>query len=89
MGPAPSGAWTGHAGKIACRQLGNWLFVEPRDGLALLNRTTGQVLRFHGGWMAPASPAAPSGGTTIDSEARAVLAGLIDALNEAGIFAAP
>jgi hypothetical protein len=88
-GPTPSGAWAGHAGQIACRQLGNWLFVEPRDGLALLNRATGQTLRFHGGWITPSPPALPSGGATIDSEVRAALADLLGVLAEAGIFAAP
>lgn len=88
-GPAPGGEWAGQAGKIACRQLGNWLFVDPRDGLALLNRATGQTLRFHGGWIAPAAPAMPSAGTTVDSEVRAALADLLGALTEAGIFAAP
>lgn len=88
-GPTPSGAWAGHAGRIACRQLGNWLFVEPRDGLALLNRATGQTLRFHGDWITPSAPALPSGGTTIDSEVRTALADLLEVLIEAGIFAAP
>lgn len=89
VGPAPTGAWTGHAETIACRQLGNWLFVEPRDGIALLNRTTGQTLRFNGGWIAPTAPSLPSGGTTVDSEGRAALAALIAALAGAGIFVAP
>lgn len=89
IGPAPTGDWTDHAGKIACRQLGSWLFVEPRDGLAVLNRASGQILRFHGDWVAPIAPMAPSGGTTIDSEVRAALADLYAALIAAGIFAAP
>lgn len=88
-GSAPTEVWTGQAGKIACRQMGNWLFIEPRDGLALLNRATGQILRFREGWIAPAAPELPSGGATIDSEVRAALDDLITALTQAGIFAAP
>ncbi len=34
---SPTGAWVGQAGKIACRQAGNWLFFSPRDGLHLLD----------------------------------------------------
>lgn len=84
VGSAPTGAWAGQAGMLACRQLGNWLFVAPRDGLKALNRTTGQEMRYAGTWLAPVAPAAPSGGTTVDVQARAVLASLIDLLVEAG-----
>ncbi len=75
------------AGKIACRQAGSWLFVAPRDGMRLLNRTTGQDMRFSGGWQIPATPASPSGGTTIDSQARMAIVAIIDALQLAGILA--
>jgi hypothetical protein len=88
VGPAPSGAWSGQAGKLACRQLGNWLFVAARDGLAVVDRTTGQTLRYLGGWRSPAAPAAASGGATVDSELRTAFTALLGALAEAGIFAA-
>jgi hypothetical protein len=89
IGSTPTGAWADQAGRIACRQLGNWLFVTPCDGFAVLNGATGQILRFHAAWIAPAVPAAPTGGTTVDSQARAAFAALVTALTEAGIFAAP
>lgn len=89
VGAVPTGAWVGQAGKIACRQLGQWLFLDPRDGLAVVNRATGQILRFRGGWIVPSLPSLPSGGATMDSECRSALANLVDALIEAGIFAAP
>lgn len=88
VGGVPAGAWTGHAGELACRQLGNWLFVPPREGLTLLNSANGQVMRFvEGVWAAPATPATPVGGTVIDSELRAAFAALLSALATAGIFA--
>jgi hypothetical protein len=86
IGPAPTGAWTDQAGNLALRQFGNWLFVAPRDGLSVLNRATGQISRYLGGWPAIAAPPAPTGGTTVDDEARASLTSLIAALTEAGIF---
>jgi len=89
IGPTPTGAWAGQAGKIACRQLGNWLFVAPRDGFSALNRATGQEIRFQGTWRAPTAPAAASGGATIDAQARAALTTLIDRLIEAGTLRAP
>lgn len=88
VGPAPTGTWAGQAGKLACRQLGNWLFVAPHDGLSLLDRSTGQTKRYFSGWIAPEAPAAPMGGTTVDSEMRAAFAALVGALQEAGIFSA-
>ena len=83
----PSGAWLGQAGKIAAQQSGNWLFIVPRDGMKLLNRTSGQELRYAAGWKAAARPTAPSGGTTIDNEARAAIVALQACLAVAGIVA--
>ena len=78
---AATGDWSGQDGKIACRQAGNWLFVVPRDGLQALNRATGQQIHFASNWRAPSLPAAPSGGSTIDIEARVALASLISKLH--------
>lgn len=90
VGSSPTGAWADEAGKLACRQLGNWLFLVPRDGLSVLNRATGQIIRRVGGtWIAPTAPAAPTGGTTVDSELRTAFTGLVAALSIAGIFATP
>lgn len=88
VGASPTGDWVGHAGKIACRQGGNWLFITPRDGMRVLDRSTGQVRSYHGGWVAPTPPDIPSGGTTIDAEARSSIASLIARLREAGVFPA-
>jgi hypothetical protein len=88
VGDSPVGDWSGMAGKIAGYQSGQWLFVDPRDGLRITNRATGQIMRRLGGnWQIPVAPSAPSGGTTIDLEARALLEGLIAELRVAGIFA--
>lgn len=87
VGASPSGAWAGQAGKLAGRQGGNWLFVPPRDGLRVLDLSTGQDRRYFGGWRAPDTPAAPSGGAVVDAEARGAIAGIVAALQQAGIFA--
>lgn len=83
-----SGAWLGQAGKIAARQAGNWLFATPRDGMKLLNRTTGQEIRYSGGWKAAARPASPGGGTSIDAEARTAITAILAVLTTAGIVPA-
>jgi hypothetical protein len=81
-----TGAWAGKDGAIACRQAGNWLFVTPRDGLAVLDRSTGQVRHFLDSWRAPNVPLEPTGGSTVDSEARTAISQLFAALRVAGIF---
>jgi hypothetical protein len=88
IGTDASGDWSGKAGQIAMRQSGNWLYALPRDGMYLLNRATGQQVRFKAGWQAADRPAAPSGGTTIDAEARAAIAAIIASLTTAGIIPA-
>ena len=70
------------------RQSGNWLFIAPRDGMTLLNRTNGQQRRYFASWLVPSVPAAPSGGSTVDSEARAAINALVAALRTAGVFPA-
>lgn len=82
----PSGDWTGRAGHLAFRQAGNWIYCAPRDGLRVLDRSSGQERRFHAAWKAPAGPSLPEGGTVIDTEARAALAAIISALREVGVF---
>jgi len=86
VGDAPTGAWAGHAGRLAAYQAGGWVFATPRDGLRVLDRSTGQDIRFHGGWQRAETPGAPTGGATVDSEARAAIAGLIAALVAGGIL---
>ena len=88
VAPAPTGAWSGRANRIASFQSGEWLFQAPRDGLQVLSRQTGQRFDYRGGWRKAARPANPSGGSTIDSEVRAVLVNLLESLATAGIFAA-
>lgn len=89
VGGAPTGAWTDHAGELASYQAGGWIFAAPRDGLRVLDRSTGQDIRYLGGWQRPAAPAAPSGGATIDAEARTALAALVAALVAAGVLPSP
>lgn len=86
VGPAPTGDWTGKGGHLAFRQAGNWIYLAPRDGLRVLDRSNGQERVFHAGWKAPLAPSVPEGGAVIDTEARAALAAVISALREARIL---
>lgn len=85
-----TGAWSGREGQLACRQSGNWLFVVPRDGMRVIDRSTGQeLLHFSDQWHAGEIPAEPSGGSVVDAEARVAIQQIIAALRLNGVLPAP
>jgi len=84
---AASGEWIGHEDELAIFLGGAWHFVAPQTGLSVFDENAGALLHFNAGWHAPAQPLQATGGTTIDSEARQMLADLIEALQKSGIFA--
>lgn len=86
VGSPASGLWAGKEGAIAAYTGGDWLYLTPPAGMQCWLKAAGQWLRYDNGWHAPAAPAAPSGGSVVDSESRAALAAIINALTEAGIF---
>ncbi|HYD05687.1 MAG TPA: DUF2793 domain-containing protein [Reyranella sp.] len=88
VGEAPSGAFAGHAGAIAGWSDAGWRFVEPATGLRVFDKDLGCFRHYDAGWSSPIAPPAPSGGTTVDTEARAALVNLVERLIEAGIFPA-
>lgn len=86
VGAAPGGAWAERAGCLASFQAGAWVFADPRDGLRVFDRGAGQDIRYRGGWQRAATPPVPTGGGTVDSEARTAIAALITALIAGGIL---
>lgn len=83
--PAAQG-WTGCEDHIAIRIGGSWHFAPPRDGMRIFDRTANASLFFRSGWQAESSPVAPTGGASVDVEARAALAQLIEALGNIGLL---
>jgi hypothetical protein len=71
---------------IATRQGANWLFIAPRDGMRVLDRTIRQERLFSTSWQSPTIPAEPIGGSVVDVQARAAFAQLIAALRVSGVF---
>ena len=86
VGPAPSGAWAGQPGRVAMRQMGQWLFADPVEGMRVFDRTARQFVVFSSTWQKPAMVEEPSGGMNVDSEARAAIGALISALRAAGVI---
>lgn len=84
VGTDASDSWTGHEGEIACYQAGSWLFAAASDGMRAFDRSRNAFVQYLGGWSAPMVVAAPSGGTTVDTEARLAVAALIEALAASG-----
>ena len=87
VGAAATGAWAERAPSIALWTAGGWRFALPRKGVQVTRLDDGARLRFDGGaWLEPATIGPPSGGATIDSEARAAIAALILYLEAQGLM---
>lgn len=89
VGNGASEQWSGHSGCLASFQAGSWVFARPRDGLRMLDKATGQDIRYHSEWIRAEAPSAPTGGSNVDLEARASIVALIEALVSAGVLRAP
>ena len=85
LSPA-DGAWIGQEEKLAVRVGDAWHFVEPFIGFTIFDRGTSSMLHFNNGWQSASEPSMPSGGDTVDTQARAAISDLIQALRKMGIF---
>ena len=84
---APASAeWVGEEDSLAVRIGGAWHFVRPNAGMMIFDQHAGQYLVFTTQWEAASSPAAPSGGSVIDVEARATITHLIQELERLGFL---
>lgn len=81
-----TGAWAGHEDSIAILIGGGWHFVAPAEGMLLFDRDAVRTIMFRSQWEVATAPVMPSAGAVVDTEARAALAGLIQALMAIGIL---
>ena len=88
VGGEPGGIFVGHPGYLAGFLGGAWIFAAPVEGMRLYDRAARQLLFYSNGWGRVTAPDLPSGGATVDQEARGTIATLIQAFREAGIFPA-
>jgi hypothetical protein len=90
VGPSPSGAWLGHANKIAAWQDGAWAFLTPREGWLAWVADEDQLYAFTGSAWAPATTPAlnpvPLVGinTTADTTNRLAVSSAASLFNHAG-----
>ncbi|WP_407070581.1 DUF2793 domain-containing protein [Novosphingobium taihuense] len=85
VGTTPTGAFVGQSNCIAGWTDGGWRFVKPVPGMRAYDLEYSAIRLFDGTWKLAEAPAAPAGGN-VDSEARATLALVIQALKAIGIF---
>lgn len=81
-----TGDWHGCDGRLACLSPGGWLYIEPREGMTVHDRSTGQCRIFFEGWQKTLMVQEPIGGLTVDTEARAAVNSLVAALQVLGIL---
>lgn len=81
-----TGAWMGRDGSIAAFIAGDWAFADPFDGLRVWDKAGKQSLAYSDGWQRAGAPVSPSGGSTVDTQARAAIEKVNETLRNAGIF---
>lgn len=87
VGDTPTGLWAGRAASIAAFEAGTWLYISPHDGMQVYDKAAGQRASFADGWQHAGSVGVPSGGATVDAQARTAIGQLVTALVSAGILA--
>ncbi len=81
-----SDEWAGHAHALASWDGAQWTFCAPTEGMQVFDRTLGARRAFLGSWQSPTRPAQPTGGTVIDTEARAAVTAIIGMLAKLGVI---
>jgi len=83
-----TGLFSGQTDRIAAWSEGGWRFLVPREGMRVYDIAAAAYRLYSGGtWRLASAPSAPSGGSIIDSQARAAIAAIIASLRNAGVMA--
>lgn len=86
VGSSPVGQFAGRANAVAVWTEGGWRFASAVRGLRLYDSQKQAFQLFDSAWTIASPPAVPTGGSVIDTEARAAIAALILALKATGTF---
>ena len=77
-----TGDWAGRDDSLAGWDGQQWTYAFPVEGLIVFDRTGGMKRSYRNGWSQPAPVTIPTGGETIDVEARLAIAELTEALRK-------
>ena len=80
-------AWAGQDNALAGWDGAQWTFASPAEGLGVHDLSTGAKRHFSGSWTNAPVVESPTGGSVIDSEARAAVDSLLAAVRRAGLIA--
>ena len=86
VAPGGQGDWQGKDDHLATASGSGWHFTSPQTGMRAFDESGSTFLHYDGSWSQPAIVAHPTGGSTLDSEARAAIDAIISGLIDAGIF---
>ncbi|TMM48063.1 DUF2793 domain-containing protein [Qipengyuania marisflavi] len=89
VGETATGDWAGQEHCLASWDGTQWTFASPTTAMTVREVSSGTLIRYNGAWQRIARPVNPSGGSTVDNEARGAIVTLIDLLTEFGVFSAP
>lgn len=84
---SPAGPWENKVGQIALWVGGSWRFVVPHEGMRVwIKATRRQSLYIAGQWVSAPAISNPTGGTVVDSEARAAIGAILQYFRLIGIL---
>ncbi|GMN02278.1 DUF2793 domain-containing protein [Erythrobacter sp. MTPC3] len=81
------GGWSGREDNLAIMIGGTWHFIVQSEGMMIFNVAENRFEIFKSGWLAASAPNTPSGGATVDTEARTAIQEIVSELREIGLFA--
>jgi len=74
-----SGVWSGRSGQIAIWVGADWRYARPTEGMRVrLRASESDIVHISGNWISAPAIADPSGGPTVDAEARLAIIRLLD-----------
>ena len=85
VGEGAQGAWTGREGSLAFHVAGAWMYALPAEGTLVFDRAQGVLRHWREDWQTMSLPTVPTGGTTIDTQARVAIETLIEQLRAFGL----
>ncbi len=88
VGSGATGAFAGHAGAIAVWTAGGWRFLMLSEGAMVWRRDISLIARRTASvWQSGVAVSLPSGGSTVDTQARAAIESVLARMRDFGIIA--